>query len=619
MDPHVVNFSLRREVFFITVGSLLGAGAMMLPTLLPNTVRGAPVGPDFYLFWTVAARLVGSDHHAAGVMVHLGVATIIGIVVGVILYRTRMLGISRLQNGVAFGLLAGAVVTVAFTLPAQYAWVQPAIAEIRGLPVQNVALSETFWLRSLVSHAVWGAVLGAVASLLTRRWGTNYRCHRCDVEFSRLAVYEEHVSHVHEAGNPGRRIVILGGGYGGVGVLCRLQDALHDDVGVSVSIVSESNFFLHTPMLPEMAAGTIEARHIATPLRNFCKRGRFYQAEVTGVDVGSRTVSMRRVPDGVPASLGYDYLVVALGSRTNFFGNEEVERNAHTIKSLDDAIGIRNKAISLLEAADQEEDPAAQRRMATLVIVGGGFSGVETAGELNDFVRESVTRFYRNIGRDAPRVVLVSSGDGVLPEIGPLGAYALGSLERAGVEVVTGRRLAGYSGSVARLDDGAEIPCGMLVWAGGSAPGSVVAGMDAEHGRGGRLVVDQSMRLAGRDDVYALGDCAHSVDPATGDPYPPTAQHAIRQAEVVAANVAAAVRGSGGQREFRYRTKGSMAKIGRRDGVALLGGVKLRGFAAWFVWKQYYLSTLPTLEKRIRVGLDWLVDLFFPRDITRLG
>ena len=370
-------------------------------------------------------------------------------------------------------------------------------------------------------------------------------------------------------------------------------------------------------MLPEMATGTIEPRHIATPIRNFCTRARFYHAEVTGIDAGARSVSIRR-HDGAESSLGYDYLVVALGSRTSFAGNAGAERHALTIKSLDDAIRLRNHVISVLEAADQEADRAEQARLATFVVVGGGFSGVETAGELNDFVRESVDRFYRNVDPGTPRVVLVASGGRILPEIGGLGAYARESLGRSGVEVLTGTRLAGFDGREASLDSSERIPCGTLVWAGGNRVGDVVAGVDAEHHKSGRLAVDRFMRLGRHPEVYALGDCSHAVDPRTGEAYPPTAQHAIRQARTVAGNLFRAVRGEGGQEEFSYRAKGSMAKIGRKDGVALLLGREFRGFSAWFIWKQYYLSTLPTMEKRIRVGLDWFVDLFFPRDIAKL-
>ncbi|RNJ77183.1 MAG: NAD(P)/FAD-dependent oxidoreductase [Nitrosopumilus sp. H8] len=615
----IVNFSLRKEVFFIALGSMLGAGAMLLPTLLPNSLSNLSISSDFYTFWVVAARVLGSDNHIVGVFVHLSIATIIGIVVGLILYKTSMLNISKLSNGIAFGLLTGGIVTVVFTLPAQYFWIQPTIAEINNLPVQNVVFSEVFWIRALVSHFVWGATLGIVASILTRKKGTNYRCHRCDIEFGKLATYEAHEQYIHGPDNPDtKKILILGGGYAGVGVLNHIQEKLHNDVAVSITLVSESNFFLHTPMLPEMATGTIEPRHIATPIRNFCRRARFYHARVMEVDTVKKSVSIQRSSDGVSSVLHYDYLVLALGSKTNFFGNENIEKNAFTIKSLDDAIRIRNHIISMLEAADQESDPIVQERLATFMVVGGGFSGVETVGEINDFVRDSVTKFYRNIDPGTPRIILVASGEKILPEIGNLGVHAKKSLEESGVTMYTKTRLADLVENVAHLNNSEQIPCHTVIWAGGNAADDVIARIDTEHYKNGSLIVDQYMRLKNHPEVFALGDCSYVTDPRTGKPYPPTAQHAIRQAGTVSENLLHAVRGTDGASSFVYDTKGSMAKIGKKDGVALLMGREFRGFVAWFIWKQYYLSTLPTFEKRLRVGLDWFIDLFFPRDITRL-
>ncbi|RNJ76534.1 MAG: NAD(P)/FAD-dependent oxidoreductase [Nitrosopumilus sp. D6] len=615
----IVNFSLKKEVFFIAIGSMIGAGAMMLPTILPNSLSSATISSDFYLFWVVAARVLGSEHPIVGVFVHLSIATIIGIVVGLILYRTHMLNISKLSNGIVFGLLTGGIVTVAFTLPAQYFWIQPTIAEINHLPVQNVVFSEAFWVKALASHFVWGATLGIIASVLTRKKGTNYRCHRCDIVFGKVATYDAHEKYIHGPENSDtKKILILGGGYAGVGVLNRIQEKLHNDVDVSIGLVSESNFFLHTPMLPEMATGTIEPRHIATPIRNFCRRARFYQAQVTKIDTVAKSIQMRRRSDGVSSELHYDYLVLALGSRTNFFGNKNIEKSAFTIKSLDDAIRIRNHVISMLEAADQEHDPGMQRRLATFMVVGGGFSGVETVGEINDFVRESVSKFYRNIDPGTPRVILVASGEKILPEIGNLGTYAKKSLEKSGVTIYTKTRLADLVENVAHLNNSEQIPCHTVIWAGGNVADSVIAEIDTDHHKNGSLIVDPYMRLKNYPEVYALGDCSYVTDPRTDKPYPPTAQHAIRQAKTVSENLLHAVRGTEGQSSFIYDTKGSMAKIGKKDGVALLMGKEFRGFAAWFLWKQYYLSTLPTFEKRLRVGLDWFIDLFFPRDIARL-
>jgi len=255
----------------------------------------------------------------------------------------------------------------------------------------------------------------------------------------------------------------------------------------------------------------------------------------------------------------------------------------------------------------------------TFVVVGGGFAGVETVGELNDFIRESATKFYRNISHDNIKIILVSADDKILPEIGNLGEYSKQALQKAGVTIFTNTRLEDISKDIAVLNNGEKISTSTVIWTGGNTVDDVIQKIDTEHHQSGRLVVNRQLKLEDHSEVFALGDCAFLVDPRSGKPYPPTAQHAIRQAKTVAKNLEYKINGVGFQDDFIYDTKGSMAKIGKNDGVALLLGHEFRGIIAWFIWKQYYLSTLPTNEKKIRVGLDWFVDLFFPRDITRLS
>ena len=616
MKSSIVNFSLKKEVFFITLGSMLGAFVMVIPNFVSDTFTES----ESYLFWIVAARILGSSDYIIGVLVHFGVATIIGIVVGFILYKTNMLNISKISNGILFGILAGGIVTIIFAIPVQYFWIQPTMAEINDLPVLNLVLSESFLINSFLTHFMWGGTLGVLASVLTAKKGMNYRCHTCDIEFSKLDTFNEHDKYIHTSPNPKtRKLLILGGGYAGVGVLNQIQQKLQNEVDVSINIVSESNFFLHTPMLPEMATGTIEARHIATPIRNFCKRARFYHAKVLDINLSSKCVLIKRDSDTITRSLEYDYLVLALGGKTNFFGNKNTERNSFTIKTLDDAIKIRNHIISVLEDADQESNPEIQSKLVTFVVVGGGFSGVETVGEINDFVRESVEKFYRNIDPTLINVILVASGDKILPEIGNLGIYAKKSLEQSGVTFFTNTRLDNVDQNIVYLNNQKQITSNTVIWAGGNTVHEVINNLDSEHHKSGRLIVDDYLRLKNYPEVYALGDCSHVIDSRTNTPYPSTAQHAIREAKTVSENLFKTVKNIENQTSFVYNTKGSMAKIGKKDGVALLMGLEFRGFFAWFIWKQYYLSTLPTFEKRIRVGLDWFVDLFFPRDITKLN
>jgi len=618
LDEPRVNYSLRREVAFVVAGSLAGA-VLMHASQIYATAAG---GNDYVRTLLVIARIIGSSEPAAGLAFHALVATVIGIVVGVVLYRAFGVSLSRLRNGVLYGLGVGMAVMVAFAMPVAAAVIAPAAA---GLAAEDPSMAApppgpaAALADSALSHAVWGVVTGVVATALTRRLGANYRCHRCDIEFSKRPTYAEHVSRMHGSGAPLlRRVLILGGGYAGVGVLRRLQREFEDSVDTSIEIVSEDNFFLSTPLLAEMATGHVEPRHISTPIRTFCRRARYYHASVESIDLDGRSVVVRRAADGKAAEMRYDHLVLALGGQTNYYGNRSVEEHALTIRTLEDALALRNRIITMLEGADQEGDAAAQESMATFVVVGGGFSGVETAGAIHDFVTESAERYYRNIEPAAVRVVLVSAGP-ILPEIGPLGPYAERAMARRGVEVIKGAKLVEASPHAATLDNGKIIPCMTVVWAGGVRASPVVEALDAAHGAGGRVAVDERLQVEGRPEVHALGDCAHLVDARTGRPYPPTAQNAIRQAAVAAHNVAAAVRGRGGRRRFDHRSAGSMAMIGRRDGVAVLFGVRLRGVLAWLLWRNYYLSRLPSAEKRLRVAIDWLVDLYVPSDVTRLG
>lgn len=618
LDEPRVNYSLRREVAFVVLGSLAGAVTMHATQIYATAIGGN----DYLRTLLVMARIVGSGEPAAGFALHMLVATVVGIVVGVVLYRAFGVSLSRLRNGVLYGLGVGMAVLVAFAVPVSAAVIAPAAAGLAAdipsmagsAPDPAVLLTD-----SAISHAVWGVTAGVVATALTRRLGANYRCHRCDIEFSKRPTYAEHVSRMHGSGAPLlKRILVLGGGYAGVGVLRRLQREFEDSVDTSIDIVSEDNFFLSTPLLAEMATGHVEPRHISTPIRTFCRRARYYHASVESIDLDARSVTIRRTVDAKPVSMRYDHLVLALGGQTNYYGNRSVEKHALTIRTLEDALALRNRIITMLEGADQEENAAEQAAMATFVVVGGGFSGVETAGAVHDFVTESAERYYRNIEPSAVRVVLVSAGP-ILPEIGGLGPYAERAMEGRGVEIIKGAKVVEASAHSATLDNGKAIPCMTVVWAGGVKASAVVEALDAEHGAGGRVAVNEWLQLEGRPEVHALGDCAHLVDARTGRPYPPTAQNAIRQATVAAHNVAAAMGRRGSQRRFDYASAGSMAMIGRRDGVAVLFGVRLRGVLAWLLWRNYYLSRLPSAEKRLRVAIDWLVDLYVPSDVTRLG
>jgi NADH dehydrogenase len=597
---------------------------------LPRIFLDITTQTQYLVTLLVMAKVVGSSSPEVGFALHIGVATIIGIVTGIFLHKVIKLNISKIKNGLIYGILAGVVVFTVFAIPVSQLFLGPNMAELISeldpemthLEASEV-VSQNFvssLIDSFLMHIIWGLTIGVLASLLTRKIGANYRCHICDIEFSKISTYEKHVENVHENPLPSlKRILILGGGYAGVGVLKQLQKTFQSDPEVSISLVSQDNFFLHTPLLPEMATGMLASRHIATPIRSFCKRARYYQAKVKQIDLNNNRVTITREFDNQKRELDYDFLIIGLGGKTNFFGNKNVEKHAFTIKTLGDAISIRNHIISILESADQEEDPDILSKLLTFVVVGGGFSGVETVGEITDFVRESAEKFYRNIDIEKVKIYLVSAGEKILPEIGELGEYASESLTKNGIDIIKNTKLIDAGEDYAVLDNEMKISCATLIWAGGVTVDPVISKLETEHSPRGNVVVDKFLKLKNHPNVFALGDCASITDERTGKPYPPTAQHAVREAKIVSENIISLIRSKKSEKPFVYDSKGSMAKIGKRNGVALLMGIKIHGFAAWFLWRQYYLSTLPNTEKKFRVAIDWFADLFFPRDITILS
>jgi NADH dehydrogenase len=382
----------------------------------------------------------------------------------------------------------------------------------------------------------------------------------------------------------------------------------------------------------------IETRHIVTPIRSFCNRARFYEANVESIDLKDKhvTISHRVGRETGPIDsrthiLKYDFLVIAVGGETNFFGMSDLSEHAFTIKTLGDAIILRNHVINMLEQADvEDEDEDLKTSLLTFVVVGGGFSGIETVGELNDFIQDSIKHYYHNIKREHARVILVNSGTRVLPEVTEdLSEFTLQKLRKNGIKVILNSRVTGATINSVKLNYGSEIPTHTLIWAGGVKPGSLVANLVCERDVVGRIVANNNLEVQGisTTNVFALGDCASITDYTTGKPYPPTAQHAIRQAKVAAENIISAVKSSNisvqqgnnnNKKIFNYKTKGIMALIGKRNGVGILFEHKVQGFLAWWQWRLYYLGNLPTTEKKLRVIVDWSIDFLFKRDVTRL-
>ena len=413
-----------------------------------------------------------------------------------------------------------------------------------------------------------------------------------------------------------KRILILGGGFGGVYAALKLDKTLARDPDVEVTLVNRENFFLFTPMLHEVAASDLDLTNIVSPIRQLLRRVKFFAGEVGRVDLDRRRVTLVHGSDGHAHEVPYDYLVLALGSQTNFYNLPGLEERALTMKTLGDAVHLRNRVIAAMEEADTECAAAVRAPLMTFVVAGGGFAGVETVGAVNDFVRAAL-RYYPNIKPDQVRMVLVHSGPVILPELGEeLGRYAQRKLASQGVEIRTGVRVAEATEDGVLLFDGTRVAARTLVWTAGTSPHALCSGLPCAK-QGGRLRVNEFLEVEGYESVWAVGDCAAVPDARhPGKFHPPTAQHALRQGNVVARNVAAAVRG-GARRAFDFKTLGQLAAIGRRTGVARILGLKFSGFVAWFLWRTIYLSKLPRFEKKLRVALDWTLDLFFAKDLVQ--
>jgi NADH dehydrogenase len=413
-----------------------------------------------------------------------------------------------------------------------------------------------------------------------------------------------------------KKILILGGGFGGMYTALALDRTLARDGDIEVTLVNRENFFLFTPMLHEVAASDLDLTNIVSPIRKLLKRVNFFQGDIERIDLPNRRVTLVHGSDGHAHEVPFDHLVIALGSVTNYYGLGGLAERAITMKTLGDAIHLRNRAIAALEEADTECAAATRRSLLTFVVVGGGFAGVETVGGLNDFVRESL-RYYPRTSQDDVRTVLVHASPVILPELGEeLGFYAQEKLLAAKVEIFNNSKLAAVTDEGVMLADGTCIPAHTIVWTAGTTAHPLLMKLPCALERG-RVKVNEYFEVAGYEGVvWSLGDCAVVPDIHTGKPCLPSAQHALRQGKVLAHNIRAAIRG-GNKRAFSFKTLGALAAIGRRTGVAKILGFKFSGFTAWFLWRTIYLSKLPRFEKRLRVALDWTLDLIFAKDLVQ--
>ncbi len=414
-----------------------------------------------------------------------------------------------------------------------------------------------------------------------------------------------------------KRILILGGGFAGAYTALHLEKRLAGAPDVEIVLIAKENFVLFTPMLHEVAGSDVAVTDIVQPLRKMLRRTRVGIATVEVIDLARKQVRILHTDLPHPVDVTYDQLVLALGAVTNFYHTPGLETHALTMKTLGDAILVRNRVIDALELADNQMDETARKMTLTAVVAGGGFAGVETVGAVNDFLREAM-KFYHHLKQDMLRVVLVHPGDVILPELGEsLGRYAQKQLGRRGVEVRLKTKVTGYDGKEVALDDGTKIATRMLIWTAGTTPPTVLSGLPCAMQRG-RVVANECLQVPDWPGVWALGDCALVPDPYNpGKFYPPTAQHATRQAVVLAGNIAAALRDQPPQ-PFKFKILGLLATIGRRHGVAEIFGMQFSGIIAWWLWRGIYLSKLPGLQKKVRVALDWLLDLFFSKNLVQL-
>jgi NADH:ubiquinone reductase (H+-translocating) len=427
----------------------------------------------------------------------------------------------------------------------------------------------------------------------------------------------------HTPDPPGRdiksHIVILGGGFAGVATAERLERKFGPDPSVDFTLISDTNALLFTPMLAEVATSSLEPTHISSPLRTSLRRTEVVRRRVDGIDVERRRVLLKPDDDAAEHTaeeVPYDHLVLALGSVSNYLGMDNLREQAFDFKTLSDAIRIRNHAIDVFERADREPDPEIRRPLLTFVVAGGGFAGAELAGGLNDFVRGMLV-YYPNIPAEELRIIVIHSRERILPELSePLADYALEHMKERGVTFELGTRVADARRGLVVLDSDEEIRTETLVWTAGTTPNPLLQDLPVEHDKRGAVPVDENLSVPQHAGLWAVGDCAAVTDARTGEPSPPTAQFALHEAYTLADNIHASVRGRP-LKPFHYNGLGTLCVVGHHTACAEIKGVRFSGLLAWMLWRAIYLSKLPGLERKVRVFVDWNLELFFPRDIVQ--
>jgi NADH dehydrogenase len=418
------------------------------------------------------------------------------------------------------------------------------------------------------------------------------------------------------SGFEGRRVVILGGGYGGTYAAIELQKAAKRGE-IFLELVSRDNFFLYYPMLAEVVSGSIEPPHIVNPIRRMIPNMNFHNAEIQGIDVESRHVIIQYPGHTSFSHIPYDHLIISVGNSTDLSALPGMAEHAFPFKTLGDSLFLRNHLIGILERAEVEGDAEQKREMLTFVVAGAGYTGVEVASEINEFMREA-SKSYAHVDTDEVNVILLQGRERILLELPEdLAEFSHRILERRGIEIRTNCRISGATAQSAILGDGTSIRTRTLVAAVGSAPNRILDSLPCSRDSRGRLIVDENLAVPGYPGIWAVGDCAAVTDINTGEPAPPTAQFALREGKAVAKNVRALL-GNKPLKPFSYKSMGVFVPLGMFTAAAQVMNLKLSGFPAWWLYRTYYLLQLHRLERKLRVVTDWTLSLLFRRDIVRI-